>query len=103
VRFGQVHAFNNLYERNGYGIVSNMGAQVVVEGNYFLGVPRPTLVHYRDPQGGELLERDNLFKRSGRPQSTGRAFDPKTYYPYELDKPAKVPDLVRKGAGVGKP
>ncbi|MCJ7544060.1 MAG: right-handed parallel beta-helix repeat-containing protein [Phycisphaerae bacterium] len=102
VRFGQVHAFNNFYERNSYGIVSNMRAQVVVEGNYFLAVPRPTLIRYRDPEGGELRLRDNVFRGSGRPRATGRAFDPKTCYPYELDKAAQVPGLVRKGAGVGK-
>lgn len=103
VRFGQVHVFNNLYERNSYGIVSNMGAQVVVEANYFNHVDRPTLVRYRDPRGGDLVERDNLFNSSGKPQTAGRAFDPHALYPYQLDTPDKVPDLVRKSAGVSKP
>ncbi len=102
VRFGQVHAFNNLYDRNSYGIVSSMDAQVVVEGNYFHRVGRPTLVQFRDPRGGELIQRGNMFDRSGPARTAGRAFDPKTYYPYELGKAAKVPRLVRSGAGVGK-
>ena len=103
VRFGQVHVFNNLYEHNGYGVASTAGAKVVVEGNYFLGVGAPTLTRYGKSSGGELIQRDNLFDRSGPARSTGTAFDPKTYYLYTLDKAADVPTMVRKGAGVGKP
>jgi pectate lyase len=102
VRFGQVHVFNNLYERNGYGVASTMGAAVLVEGNVFRSVASPTLTRYGSSGPGNLVQRDNRFENSGQPQSAGVAFDPKSYYPYELDDPDKVADLVREGTGVGK-
>ncbi len=61
-RFGQIHLFNNYYDntgtmlemtpknpsdgiyQHGYGILSALGAQVVVENNYFKNVLWPTLV-----------------------------------------------------------
>jgi pectate lyase len=102
VRFGQVHVFNNFYDRNGYGVASTMGAQVVAEANYFLQVPRPMLTRYGSSGPGELRASGNLFERSGRAQTSGRAFDPKACYPYTLDKADDVPKLVRDGAGVGR-
>ena len=44
VRFGKAHVYNNYYlsaPNTIYGVSSNMNAQVMVEGNYFINNPIP--------------------------------------------------------------
>ncbi len=104
VRFGEpVHVFNNYY-RNvaGYGVASQMNAGVVVEGNYFENVKKPT----RNDVGGSrgrIVQRLNLFVNSDPPVSAGSVTEPSTYYRYTLDDAADVPSIVTRGAGVGRP
>jgi pectate lyase len=103
VRFGEpVHVFNNYYLNvMGYGVASQMNAGVVVEGNYFENVKRPT----RTDVGGEpgrIVERMNVFMNSDPPVSAGSVVEPGTYYRYTLDKPEDIPKIVMKGAGVNK-
>jgi pectate lyase len=101
VRFGNpVHVYNNLYSANEYGVASTMGAGVLVEGNVFEDVGEPTLVGYADSDPGTLVQRGNLFVRSGPPQSAGGVAS--IPYPYSLDAASSVKVAVTGGAGAGR-
>ena len=104
VRFAEpVHVFNNYYFNNsGYGVASTMDAGVLVEGNYFERVPKPTVIQTGDSQPGRLVERNNVFVASGLPQTSGSVSEPSAWYGYTLDNPADVRTIVIAGAGVGK-
>jgi len=103
VRFADgVHVFNNYYRGNQYGVASVMDAGVIVEGNHFEDVRQPTLCSYGDsPDPGRLVERHNLFVRSGQPESRGTV-DAGLPYVYRLDDAAMIADVVKQGCGVGK-
>ncbi|PPK96036.1 pectate lyase [Kineococcus xinjiangensis] len=101
VRFAQgVHVYNNYYAGNEYGVASTMDAAVLVEGNHFEDVSEPTLVGYADSAPGALVQRGNLFTRSGAPQSAGTV--PALPYTYVLDPVNDVKSLVTAGAGAGR-
>lgn len=103
VRFGKVHAFNNYYRKNTiYSISSNTGADVVVEGNYFLDCPIPTESGRDGGPQGDIVEYNNVFVNCGTPEVVGTAFDPSTYYSFTVDPPANIPEMVTKYAGSGK-
>ncbi|WP_328653694.1 right-handed parallel beta-helix repeat-containing protein [Micromonospora sp. NBC_00330] len=101
VRFGDpVHVFNNYYFGADYGVASTMGAGVLVEGNYFENVTRPTAVGYAESDPGDLVQRDNVFVNSGTPESAGDvAAIP---YSYQLDAASGVKASVTAGAGAGR-
>jgi pectate lyase len=104
VRYAEpVHVFNNYFKNNEYGVAALMDSGVVVEGNVFENVPHPTHTKYGDsPDPGRLVERDNLYIKSGAPEVRGTVVEPRTAYPYTLDRTADVATLVAAGAGVGK-
>lgn len=103
VRFGKAHAFNNYYRKNSiYSVSSNMYADVVVEGNYFVDCPIPTESGRDGGIGGDIIEFSNIFVNCGTPEVVGDAFDPSTFYSYSVDPPASIPELVSKYAGSGK-
>ncbi len=103
VRFGKVHAFNNYYRKNTiYSVSSNTGADVVVEGNYFLDCPIPTESGRDGGPQGDIIEYNNIFVNCGIPEVVGTAFDPTTYYSYTVDDPSTIPAMVSKYAGSGK-
>ncbi|WDZ82777.1 pectate lyase family protein [Micromonospora cathayae] len=101
VRFGDpVHVFNNYYFGADYGVASTMGAGVLVEGNYFENVTRPTAVGYAESDPGDLVQRNNHFVNSGTPESAGDvAAIP---YPYTLEAATAVKASVTAGAGAGR-
>ncbi|MEV4721463.1 right-handed parallel beta-helix repeat-containing protein [Micromonospora noduli] len=101
VRFGDpVHVFNNYYFGADYGVASTMGAGVLVEGNYFENVTRPTAVGYAESDPGDLVQRNNVFVNSGAPESAGDvAAIP---YSYQLDAASGVKASVTAGAGAGR-
>ncbi|WP_326562236.1 pectate lyase family protein [Micromonospora sp. NBC_01796] len=101
VRFGDpVHVFNNYYFGADYGVASTMGAGVLVEGNYFENVTRPTAVGYAESDPGDLVQRNNFFVNSGAPESAGDvAAIP---YAYSTDAAANVKSIVTAGAGAGR-
>lgn len=102
VRFGKVHVFNNYYRNNSlYGVSSNMEADVLVEGNYFINVPIPTETSRDGSPPGDLVQRYNVFVNCGTPGTRGTAFEADQYYAYMLDSASTIPQLVSKYAGSG--
>jgi pectate lyase len=98
-----VHVFNNYFRGNQYGVASVMDAGVIVEGNYFEDVPKPTLIAYGDsPDPGRLIERKNIFINSGQPETRGTVNEAAFGYRYQLDDAALIPKLIKQGAGVGR-
>jgi pectate lyase len=104
VRFAEpVHVFNNYFKNNEYGVAALMDSGVLVEGNVFENVEHPTHTKYGDSPGpGRLVERDNLYIKSGAPEVRGTVVEPREAYRYTLDKSADVAWIVTQGAGVGK-
>ena len=104
VRFGEpVHVFNNYYLHiTGYGVASQMNAGVVVEGNFFDDVEKPTRTDVGgDP--GRIVARNNININTEDPIVTsGSVVEPRTFYAYTVDDPATIPSTVPAGAGVGK-
>ena len=104
VRYGKAHVYNNYYRKNHlYGVSSNDGADVLVEGNYFLNVPLPTDTSRDGSVPGDVVERNNIFNNCGAPpQTRGTAFEASAYYGYGVDDPATLPALLPTYAGSGK-
>jgi pectate lyase len=105
VRFGEpVHVYNNYFLGNDlYGVASTMNGGVLVEGNYFSGVPYPcfSTSGYADSDPGRLVQRNNVFAGSGPCEAGGSVVEPRTYYPYTLDSTTSLPGLITAGAGAG--
>ncbi|MFE0653395.1 pectinesterase family protein [Streptomyces sp. NPDC059534] len=97
------HLYNNfLQDDTGTAITSSYGnyargkTRMVLENSYFQGVNNPVI----KDAGAALVQRGNLFSgTTGRNESGGTAFDPKSSYPYTLDPTADVPALLKSGAG----
>ena len=103
VRFGEpVHVFNNYYLNvRDYGVASQQNVGVLVEGNFFENSSRPT----RNDVGGgpgRIVQRQNVFRNSDPPFSSGSVMEPSRFYRYTLEDPNSVPQRVRNGAGVGR-
>ncbi|QYX81665.1 pectinesterase family protein [Streptomyces akebiae] len=97
------HLYNNFLEdvsgtdiASSYGNYARGNTKMVLENSYFQGLKNPVT---KDSTAA-LVQRGNIFSgTSGRNESGGTAFDPKTYYSYTLDKAADVPALLKSGAG----
>ncbi|CAL9544430.1 hypothetical protein SUDANB1_04298 [Streptomyces sp. enrichment culture] len=97
------HLYNNFLEdapgtaiKSAYGNYSRGGTKMVLENSLFQGVKNPVI----KDSGAAVVQRGNSFSgTSGRNESGGSAFDPKTYYPYSLDKAADLPSILKAGAG----
>ncbi|MBC8133779.1 MAG: pectate lyase [Deltaproteobacteria bacterium] len=102
VRFGSVHVFNNLYEYDvafpGTAIVSQQGAQVLVEANTFKNVPRPITTFYEDPIEGTAWAKDNVYIASGDNDiRMTRQWTPP--YDYLAESPTDAEALVKACSG----
>ncbi|MEZ6098033.1 MAG: right-handed parallel beta-helix repeat-containing protein [Pirellulaceae bacterium] len=104
VRFASpVHVYNNYYRDNEYGIAALMDSGVIVENNYFEDVEQPTVTQYGDsPDPGRLIERGNVYVRSGEAQTRGTVDESTLIYRYQMDPADKLPQIVESGCGVGK-
>ncbi|WP_327717913.1 pectinesterase family protein [Streptomyces sp. NBC_00490] len=97
------HLYNNFLEdvadtdiKSSYGNYSRGATKMVLENSYFQGVNNPVI----KDSSATIAQKGNTFVgTSGRNESGGTAFDPKTYYAYTLDKTADVPALLKSGAG----
>ncbi|GAA2765039.1 hypothetical protein GCM10010103_40800 [Streptomyces paradoxus] len=97
------HLYNNFLEdapgtaiKSSYGNYSRGGTKMVLENSLFQGVNNPVI----KDSGAAVVQRGNSFSgTSGRNESGGSAFDPKTYYPYSLDKATDLPSILKAGAG----
>jgi pectate lyase len=104
IRFGLGHVFDNYYrDLDDYGIASRMGAQVVIENNWFEDVVLPIRADTSlSPVAGAVRgEETNAYVRSGPNHIT---LPPATWVPpydYSLDPVEAVPGIVAQWAGVG--
>ncbi|MGW8364674.1 pectinesterase family protein [Streptomyces wedmorensis] len=97
------HLYNNLLQddagtaiTSAYGNYARGKTRMLLENSYFQGVNNPVV----KDAGAGLVQRGNLFSgTTGRNESGGTAFDPRTYYSYTAAPAADVPALVRSGAG----
>lgn len=101
-----VHIYNNFYQNNQqYAIAGVTGAGVVVEGNYFEGVTKPTRsVMKAAPIPGRIVERDNFYDSfSPAPTETANVSveEPNEYYDYEMHAASEVPEVVERWGGTG--
>lgn len=104
VRFGKSHVFNNYYRKCSlYGVSSNLEADVMVEGNYFLNVPIPFETSRDGSPPGDLVARNNILAgTTGTGSTRGTAFEPSTFYNYIVDPAAEIPAMLIAYAGSGK-
>ncbi|MFF7789571.1 pectinesterase family protein [Streptomyces sp. NPDC007991] len=97
------HLYNNFLQdapgtdiKSSYGNYSRGATKMVLENSLFQGIKNPVI----KDSGATIVQRGNSFSgTSGRNESGGTAFDPKTYYPYSLDKAADLPSILKSGAG----
>ncbi|MFD3733649.1 pectinesterase family protein [Streptomyces sp. NPDC058632] len=97
------HLYNNFLEdvpgtdiTSSYGNYSRGGTRMVLENSYFQGFRNPVV---KDATA-TVVQRGNIFSgTSGRNESGGTAFDPRTYYAYTPDAAADVPSLLKSGTG----
>ncbi|WP_329229013.1 pectinesterase family protein [Streptomyces canus] len=97
------HLYNNFLEdvagtdiNSSYGNYSRGATRMVLENSYFQGFKNPVI---KDSTASIVQKGNTFVGTSGRNESGGTAFDPKTYYPYTLDKTADVPALLKSGVG----
>lgn len=106
VRFGRAHLFNNYFEDvSQNAAISQMGADVVLERNYFLRVQAPLVTHFTGPQDGNATSLEDLFDQSGDVLiDAPSTWDPSQSYAYRdgWDSAASVPAIVARCAGVGR-
>ncbi|MDX3529703.1 pectinesterase family protein [Streptomyces sp. ID05-39B] len=97
------HLYNNFLEdaagttiKSSYGNYSRGRTKMVLENSYFQGMNNPVT---RDGTAAIVQKGNTFVATSGRNESGGTAFDPKTFYTYSLDKTADVPALLKAGVG----
>ncbi|MBG0567657.1 RICIN domain-containing protein [Actinoplanes aureus] len=92
------HLYNNYLQNiTSYGNLSRGGTRMVLENSYFDRVANP---YYNDTSAAQLKQSGSIVTNSsGKQQTNGSAFDPKSFYSYTLDAAADVPALLAKYAG----
>ncbi|MFD3501660.1 pectinesterase family protein [Streptomyces sp. NPDC058678] len=97
------HLYNNFLEdvagtdiNSSYGNYSRGATKMVLENSYFQGMKNPVI---KDSTASIVQKGNTFVGTSGRNESGGTAFDPKTYYAYTADKTADVPSLLKSGVG----
>ncbi|GCB48078.1 pectinesterase family protein [Streptomyces sp. NL15-2K] len=97
------HLYNNYLEdvsgttiKSSYGNYSRGKTKMVLENSYFQGMNNPVT---KDSTAAIVQKGNTFVGTSGRNESGGTAFDPKSYYGYTLDKTADVPALLKSGTG----
>lgn len=87
VRFGTVHVYNNVFEDVDTGIISQMYATVLVEGNIFDTVKVPITTAYDDPYQGAVALNGNTNQfiniKGANVINTTAPWDPQNQLPYK--------------------
>lgn len=97
------HLYNNYLQdvagtdiTSSYGNYSRGKTKMLLENSYFEGINNPVT----KDSSASVVQRGNVFVgTSGRNESGGTAFDPRSFYAYELDEGREVPAKVKAGAG----
>ncbi|MDQ1046690.1 pectinesterase family protein [Streptomyces sp. V4I2] len=97
------HLYNNFLEdvagttiKSSYGNYSRGATKMLLENSYFQGMNNPVI---KDSTASIVQKGNTFVSTTGRNESGGTAFDPKTYYAYTADKTADVPSLLKSGVG----
>ena len=60
----------------------------------------PTDTQFGDSPGlGRLVERDNVYIKSGTPQVRGTVAEPRNFYSYTREEPANIATIVTQARG----
>ncbi|GAA6021719.1 hypothetical protein JCM10207_008554 [Rhodosporidiobolus poonsookiae] len=100
LRFGTGHVANNYYKDIlSSGINSRLGAEILVESNYFESVKKPIETSLED--GYVVVNDDNVYVDSDEPDlsNVGTISANDLGYSYSLDAGADVPAIVAASAG----
>ncbi|MEU2509230.1 pectinesterase family protein [Streptomyces sp. NPDC007863] len=82
-----------------YGNWSRGRTKMVIENSYYEDVQHP----FQADATAELVQRGSVLRNtSGRHETRGEAFDPRSFYDYRLDPAAAVPALVGRFSGPQK-
>ncbi|KAJ4393067.1 hypothetical protein N0V93_002274 [Gnomoniopsis smithogilvyi] len=100
IRFGTGHFYSSCHENNpSSGINSRMGAQVLVEQNYFLNTKLAIVTDLDSDTAGYAVDRNNVFVNSTEEITQVGSLTPP--YSYTLDPASCVCALVKSQAGTG--
>ncbi|KAI0438255.1 pectin lyase fold/virulence factor [Xylaria telfairii] len=99
-RFGTGHVFSSCFENNPTsGINSRMGAQLLVEQNYFSSTKLAIVTDLDSDEDGYAVDRNNVFVDSTtRITQTGSLTPP---YSYTTNPASCICDMVKSYAGLG--
>ncbi|KAF9465581.1 pectate lyase B [Collybia nuda] len=92
-RFGRGHIYNNLFDNNGDGINTRVGAQLLVENNVFSGCKKPLYA----TDGGFAVARGNDFGGAANTAPSGSFSS--APYSYSLIGASSVRSAVASSAG----
>ncbi len=91
------HLYNNYLQNvTSYGNYARGATKMVLENSYFDTVKDP---YYKDTAAQLRQSGSTVVNSTGKQQTGGSAFDPRSFYSYTLDPAAGVPALLRTKAG----
>ncbi|WP_433203138.1 RICIN domain-containing protein [Dactylosporangium sp. CS-047395] len=91
------HLYNNYLQNvTSYGNYARGSTKMVLENSYFDHVNNP---YYPDSTAQLKQSGSIVVNSSGKQQTSGSAFDPRSFYSYTLDPAADVPNLVKTYSG----
>ncbi|KAJ2974664.1 hypothetical protein NUW58_g8583 [Xylaria curta] len=99
-RFGTGHVFSSCFENNPTsGINSRMGAQLLVEQNYFSSTPLAIVTDLDSDEDGFAVNKDNIFVDSTTRITQTGSFTPP--YSYTVNPASCICNMVKSFAGLG--